>query len=370
MLERVLGEEPREQAGAESYNRFEYQVHYAVNHVIKNIEDENDFIIFCEYHDDFSEAQCIDTPSHLNFYQVKTNDVDKKWTLSKLFQKDKNKDGTYKKSFIGYMFYNFKKFQDACNACYFVSNIEFCDETKEWQECIRSNQKLKLKNQNLYDKIRQKLLMEYQVYDKFDLDFDKFIENTIFIKSELPLNNYEKIVSGNFFKMISYYNIHVDNAFRLFNDLLYEVREKSKKKISVPIGYKELCEKKGISSIEWKKLQSKLCIKISNSSIDKRLDEFINKLNLSLTESNIIKSKLKKHFENILNPENSFYIEKIIEISEEIRKVLCEVDVKSFSIKSIEEKVLNKLEKYNTDEVDKYLIRGIIYDELSRLELE
>ena len=43
----VLTVEQREQAGSDSYNRFEYQVHWIVCHIIGKLQDDAECIVFC-----------------------------------------------------------------------------------------------------------------------------------------------------------------------------------------------------------------------------------------------------------------------------------------------------------------------------------
>ena len=48
----VLTTEQREQVGSDSYNRFEYQVHWIVCHIIGKLQDNTECIVFCEFHND------------------------------------------------------------------------------------------------------------------------------------------------------------------------------------------------------------------------------------------------------------------------------------------------------------------------------
>lgn len=50
-MSKVLEFEQREQAGSGSYNRFEYQVHWIVCHIIGQLESNTECIIFCEFHE-------------------------------------------------------------------------------------------------------------------------------------------------------------------------------------------------------------------------------------------------------------------------------------------------------------------------------
>ena len=45
----VLIVEQREQAGSDSYNRFEYQVHWIVCHIIGKLQEDAECIVFCEF---------------------------------------------------------------------------------------------------------------------------------------------------------------------------------------------------------------------------------------------------------------------------------------------------------------------------------
>lgn len=51
-MSKVLTTEQREQAGSDSYNRFEYQVHWIVCHIIGRLQEDAECIVFCEFHDD------------------------------------------------------------------------------------------------------------------------------------------------------------------------------------------------------------------------------------------------------------------------------------------------------------------------------
>ena len=55
MMSNVLTVEQREQAGSDSYNRFEYQVHWIVCHIIDKLQEDAECIVFCEFHDDMAE---------------------------------------------------------------------------------------------------------------------------------------------------------------------------------------------------------------------------------------------------------------------------------------------------------------------------
>ena len=104
-MSKVLDTKPREQAGADSYNRFEYQVHWIVCHIINKLHDNTECIVFCEYHDDMTEFSIDD--QQYQFYQIKTKEDPSDWTIAEISKREKNKSGNYKKSFLGFIFYNY-----------------------------------------------------------------------------------------------------------------------------------------------------------------------------------------------------------------------------------------------------------------------
>lgn len=51
-MSKILTIEQREQAGSDSYNRFEYQVHWIVCHIIGKLQEDTGCVVICEFHDD------------------------------------------------------------------------------------------------------------------------------------------------------------------------------------------------------------------------------------------------------------------------------------------------------------------------------
>lgn len=242
----VLTTEQREQAGSDSYNRFEYQVHWIVCHIIGKLKDNTECIVFCEFHDDMAEL-CTDNQQY-QFYQIKTKEDPSDWTIAEMSKREKKKSGGYKKSFLGFIFYNYLTFGAECSHCYFVSNNDFDKDVLLWQAVIEDGEKLQVKNVELYEKIKNRVKDEFgnNMPSDFDAVFDVFIQNTFVYKSDLQLAGYEKQAKGEFFNHLADKNIPTNTANLIFQQLLNDVRKKSKEKIKVPISMKRLVEKKGV----------------------------------------------------------------------------------------------------------------------------
>ena len=114
----VLIVEQREQAGSDSYNRFEYQVHWIVCHIIGKLQEDAECIVFCEFHDDMAEFS--PNNQQYQFFQIKTKEDSSDWTIAEMSKREKKKSGSYKKSFLGFIFYNYLTFGAECAHCHFV----------------------------------------------------------------------------------------------------------------------------------------------------------------------------------------------------------------------------------------------------------
>ena len=76
----VLTVEQREQAGSDSYYRFEYQVHWIVCHIIGKLQDDAECIVFCEFHDDMAEFS--PNNQQYQFYQIKAKEDPSDWPMA------------------------------------------------------------------------------------------------------------------------------------------------------------------------------------------------------------------------------------------------------------------------------------------------
>ena len=229
-MSKVLTVEQREQAGSDSYNRFEYQVHWIVCHIIGKIQEDAECIVFCEFHDDMAEFS--PNTQQYQFFQIKTKEDSSNWTIAEMSKREKKKDGGYKKSFLSFIFYNYLIFGAECSHCHFVSNNDFDKEVSLWQSYIEDEKKLQTENNKLYEKIKDRIKNEFtnDMPSNFDSIFDEFIQRTFVHKSELQLTTYDTQTMGKFFNHLADKNIPSNTANLIFQQLLNDVRKKSKEK--------------------------------------------------------------------------------------------------------------------------------------------
>ena len=196
---KVLELEQREQAGSGSYNRFEYQVHWIVCHIIGQLENNAECIVFCEFHDDMAEF--IPEKEEYQFYQIKTKEDSSDWTVAELSKREKKKSGGYKKSFLGFIYYNFLNFGVECSHCYFISNNDYDKDVRLWQSYIEDGKIVAVENNELYQRIKGRIKDEYvdSLPSNFDSVFDIFIQNTFVHKSKLQLSKHTNRYGASYF---------------------------------------------------------------------------------------------------------------------------------------------------------------------------
>jgi len=97
IMSSVLTVEQREQAGSDSYNRFEYQVHWIVCHIIGKLQEDAECIVFCEFHDDMAEFSPDN--QQYQFFQIKTKEESSDWTIAEMSKREKKKVATTKNLF-------------------------------------------------------------------------------------------------------------------------------------------------------------------------------------------------------------------------------------------------------------------------------
>ena len=361
MRSRVLTIEQREQAGSDSYNRFEYQVHWIVCHIIGKLQEDAECIVFCEFHDDMAEFSPND--QQYQFFQIKTKEEPSDWTIAEMSKREKQKGGGYKKSFLGFIFYNYLIFGTECSHCHFVSNNDFDKEILLWQSYIEDGKRLQAENSELYDKIKGRIKNEFSndMPSNFDCVFDEFIQRTFIHKSELQLKTYDSQAMGKFFNHLADKNIPSNTANLIFQQLLNDVRKKSKEKIKVPISMKSLVEKKGIDIAQ---IGKKIDRNIKNSGDYDAFHNFLIAEELAEKDIRRIEAAKTLHDARWLDVRDVRYQEIVIILRKSI-STYCE----SFKTNKVNEglkKFCNQeLQNHNlmSDSLDKSLIEVLYYEQ-------
>lgn len=356
----LLTKPQREQAGSDSYNRFEYQVHWIVCHIIEKLDDNKECVVLCEYVDDVTDY--FPNDEQCDFFQIKTKDDYSDWTIAEMSKKVKSSKGDYKKSFLGFIFYNFLSYGQECNCCYFVSNVGFDKEVRTWQAYIEDGKQLKLADIELYKKIKQRISDEYKNdnIENFDAVFDKFIQNTFVIKSDLQLSTYVDQTKGKFFDQLVSKDIKTNVANAIFQQLLEDVRRKSKQKTDVSISQKKLIESKGIDIAQ---IEKKIDGDIQNSGNYHDFFQWLDK-KLEKTDSDRIKSAKILHDMRKMNMDDLKYQKTVSIIEAQVIKAQMYSSFDRIGIQYLKNTCYEKLEQENliSYTLDESLIEVIYYE--------
>lgn len=183
-MDNPLASPQRESAGADSYDRFEYQYHWALCQAFSAYSSSaKDFAVFMEYHEDVIIADSLNKEKvNFIFNQIKAN-ASGSYTIKKLLKRDKAKEGE-KPSLLGKLCSSVhkKKFLERVTELNFVSTIGFNFSPKDG---------LKLKTMGLSDlglndssSIINSLKKEISEFDSFPKEILRFV------CSDIPLQSY------------------------------------------------------------------------------------------------------------------------------------------------------------------------------------
>lgn len=360
-MSKVLSQPQREQAGSDSYNRFEYQVHWIVCHIIGKLQADAECIVFCEFHDDMAEL--FPNNEQYEFFQIKTKEKSSDWTIAEMSKREKKKNGGYKKSFLGFIFLNYLNFGEECSHCHFVSNNDFDEEVMLWQSYIEDGKSLKDEDIELYNKIKERISAEFleDMPSNFDVVFDKFIQNTFVYKSDLQLLTYEDQVIGKFFSHLANKNIQTNTANFIYQQLLNDVRKKSREKIKTPISMKRLIEKKGVDISQ---IGKKINDNIRNSGNYDVFHTYLMAQGLQDTDIYRIEAAKTLHDARWLDINDVKYQEIVVVLRKVITTYVDSLESNGFD-DVLKKQCIQELERKEllSDSLDKTLIEVLYYEQ-------
>ena len=131
MLADFISTKPRENSGPRSANRFDYQLSWAFCLLLDMESANGDYLLVLDYHDDVVVFDSETSPSHADFYQIKT-DTRSKWTLSRLVERA-NGTGL---SILGKLYAHRVTFGDQARQLAFITNQCFRLKTAGSKDAI------------------------------------------------------------------------------------------------------------------------------------------------------------------------------------------------------------------------------------------
>lgn len=125
---KIIENIPRDVSGARSANRFDYQKDWAICLLLKLYNEQSDFLLILDYHDDIVVLDSEINPSYCSFYQVKTKD-NGVWKINDLIRKEGNN------SILGKLYEHKIRFKDNVKELSIVSNAKIDVKLKNDKTC-------------------------------------------------------------------------------------------------------------------------------------------------------------------------------------------------------------------------------------------
>lgn len=282
--ENILFEPQREKAGAETFQKYSYQYHWALYRVLSEHEESKEYAVFVELHEDVIVSNSLDVEkAKFEFNQVKT--VDYKFSPTKLLTKKNGKSVLGKLISSGLE----KKFSSKINFLNLVSLNNFSLELKD--------DKLTL------DKIRLEDLSENQFKFlenaiKKELSIDSLPTNIQFIVPNLTESKHQDELIACISKIItSIYPESRYNSVSIYQVLIDEIYRKGQLKYDFS-KWDELLTKKALTSITVKKVITDFTNIKDEGKIDIEFSSLCEEMNLTSIQAKKLKRPFNRYRRN------------------------------------------------------------------------
>jgi hypothetical protein len=117
---------PREKSGSTTSDRYDYQKNWSLMTLLEHHLSGCDYLFVFDFHEDMLVFDSEEQPKKIAFYQVKTNDTGKNWSLSNLITGKKKKKGEKPSlSFVGKLYQNKINYPSTTSSLNFVSNAKY-----------------------------------------------------------------------------------------------------------------------------------------------------------------------------------------------------------------------------------------------------
>jgi Cap4, dsDNA endonuclease domain len=251
--------EPREQVGAGTGEKYDFQYHEAAADALQVLDDTKIACVYCEWHDDY----VIELAGVLSyrFHQVKTRSVSQgPWTLNEFFgvkrpkgKKPKNgppKVAATPDSIFARMFDHSNKFGDRCEWFVFVSDAGVSSEFESLLDSVRPAADQSVLAGSVADefaKLHAALVTAFATLSEDELF--RFLKK-LYVRQAVgklgDLKSCRTLIGGRIHEL-SEVDLTMSEAQKIGADLVALVREKSHRKLpSLPATNEDLRAAKGL----------------------------------------------------------------------------------------------------------------------------
>lgn len=175
----IIENKPRENAGARSSSRFDYQKDWSICQLLDFHNEKNDYLFVFDFQEDLMIMDSESNPQKVSFYQIKGKKNKGYWTLTELIKSPKSTKNEMLLSIIGKLYDCKLKAKENTESLNFVSNIGFKVSEKDINSLERKEICIIELNSVDKQKIKQKLVQEHpnkDVTEYEDITFLKVVE--------------------------------------------------------------------------------------------------------------------------------------------------------------------------------------------------
>jgi hypothetical protein len=237
----LISQPPRENAGSRSSNRFAFQNDWALCHLLTLHENDADYLLVFDYHDDVLELDAEIDPSSVKFYQIKSNTTKAHWTPAQLLSRKSGKEGP-KLSYLGKLYHHTTLFADRTDGLFFVSNLPLKAElSDESDSTTKARLPFKDLSSSEQTNVAAKLKKEH------GLSADPSLDELCFLVTPLSVTDHQTHSLGHVTNFLSKHLVCDSVPAKAFLETLKGEIERCANWEYQPTDWKSFCEKKGIS---------------------------------------------------------------------------------------------------------------------------
>ena len=355
-IEKLAQIRPVENAGSRSSNRFEYQINWGLDKLLKMEEGNEDYVMIFDYHDDIVVCNSDKDYDYIDFYQIKTKKSGQ-WSKSCLDKatnegSDNQADISSKNglSILAKLVSHTKTFPNS-RKLYFVTNSSLSKNLYTRSDNFVEFNQLKEEAQCSIKKKVQNELGEIA---------NEAFEKIVFIQNQMSVDSYEQTLLGALSKFLkSKFNLVTDINV-VYDTLIGEIRKRNDYENEIKTK-EDLVKYKAISHSEFSNYLNSLTIQKGFEELKRFiLSEISNEVNFFL--KNNITNNLNVIYQDLMNYEN----DELLNLTSEIRNTMSDIcvteDINSLwdYINKIFDKLMLSYNNYKNHE-DIYIKSLILY---------
>lgn len=302
----------RETAGPQTYDKYQYQYHWALCRIIEEHEAGNEFVVFVELHEDVVVADSLDaTKANFQFNQIKTNK--EVFNVNELIKRKKLNGKTSKSnSVLGKLILSCvgKPFTPQISEINLVSVNGF-----------NKNLVSKSHNSNIINlnELLGSIVNDLESNLKLEISgFTKLPPQLKFIRPDFPDKSFQDIVIGKISRAIAGTKpLNNYDSVQIYRTLIDDLNRKGVVMYDFP-EWKDLLKNKGVVSVDVQRIFGNFTAPQNGPLAREEFNEVVQEMGLSVMERRDMWQSYQRHFQRCADIKDV----KQITVSAEIKSLI------------------------------------------------